>query len=211
MSSSWILTLANAYAVFALAVISPGPDFAVTVRTSISRGRQAGLACAAGVATANAGHIFLMGFGLGPLLVGEQLVYRVMLFAAGVFLTYLGVSSLWAARKASTPATNGDLMALRSENPFLEGFLINALNGKAIAFWISFFTLVLSADFPVWIRWGFPAVLVASLFAWFAFVATAMSHEWVRSRFLRYKRAVNLMMGLVLLTLAGQILIESGG
>ncbi|HCW0534344.1 LysE family transporter, partial [Pseudomonas aeruginosa] len=44
---SVLLTLA---AVFAVALVSPGPDVALVVRTSLHQGRRAGLASALGLA-----------------------------------------------------------------------------------------------------------------------------------------------------------------
>ena len=204
----WVLSLIHAYVVFALAVISPGPDFAVTLRTSIARGRKAGLFCAAGVASANAIHIFLVRFGLGPLITQNPIVYKVMLFAAALFLAYLGLKSILASRKkADSSSSEITQENNKGKNSFIEGFLVNIFNGKAIVFWISYFTILSVSELPKWIEIGFPILLVISLFIWFAFVAIVMSIKTVRQNYLKFENAFNLVMGLLLIALAVKIFV----
>jgi threonine/homoserine/homoserine lactone efflux protein len=211
MASS-LLALLHAYLVFALALISPGPDFAVTLRTSVAKGRRAGWACAAGVASANAIHILLVRLGVGKLVAGSPLAYRALVGAAAAFLAYLGVQALLAPwqQPAQDPGAPIAPQARRN-NAFLEGFLVNILNGKAILFWLSFFALVLQPGESWLLQLVFPIFLVVSIFSWFAFVATVMSQPRIRAAFYRHEQRFHLVMGVLLLCLALRVAASFSG
>ena len=57
-------SLAIVLAIHAVALISPGPDFAVVTRLSLVSGRRAGLWSAAGVASSIGIYVLVCAFGL---------------------------------------------------------------------------------------------------------------------------------------------------
>jgi threonine/homoserine/homoserine lactone efflux protein len=201
--------LINSYLVFLLAVISPGPDLAVTVKTSVVAGRMNGIKCAAGVAMANGLHILIVRFGLGPLLLANRKVTFWLQFVCALFLIYLGVQALLSARRRSDSQFKIDPTKTSSQRPFLEGFFINIFNGKAIAFWISYFTMVMKKPLDGWIAIAFPAILILTLFSWFAVVATTFTTEKIRNQFLRREPIFNGLMGLLLIGLSIQIIYQN--
>jgi threonine/homoserine/homoserine lactone efflux protein len=182
-----IASLVHAYGIFLLALVSPGPDFAVTVKNSLARGRSAGLLCALGVTFANSFHIIIVNLGVGALITSSPYVYRALVWAAAAYLGYLGIRILLAKRTAPPSATNqetlhrGEKSAMRS--PFIEGFLVNALSAKAILFWVSFFALVFRNELPVPVRVGFVGAMVLTLLGWFSFVASVLSRPRAREYF----------------------------
>lgn len=198
--------LVHAYGVFLLALVSPGPDFAVTVKNSLTRGRRAGLLCAAGVTLANSLHILVANLGVGAVIASFPHVYTALVWAAAVYLGYLGLRLLLSKRTAppsgplQEPPYRGKESALRS--PLLEGFLVNVLNAKAILFWVSFFALVLREALPALVRAGFIAAMILTLLGWFSFVAQALSRPRARRFFFEHELGFNRIMGLVLIALA---------
>lgn len=201
-----LAALANAYGVFLLALVSPGPDFAVIVKHSLTRGRRAGLLCAAGVTLANSLHILVANLGVGALIASSPYVYAGLVWAAAAYLGYLGLRLLFTRRTArgtgphDEPLPRAEETALRS--PLLEGFLVNALNAKAILFWVSLFAVVLRGELPAAVRAGFVATMILTLLGWFSLVAQVLSRPRARAFFFKHEVGFNRLMGLLLIVLA---------
>ncbi|KUL47446.1 lysine transporter LysE [Streptomyces sp. NRRL F-4489] len=85
--------------VAALLTISPGPDFAVVLRTALGSGRRAALCSALGIATG----CFVWGLagaaGLTAMLAASRAAYDALRVAGALYLVWLGVQALRAARR----------------------------------------------------------------------------------------------------------------
>jgi threonine/homoserine/homoserine lactone efflux protein len=204
--------LLYAYGVFLLAVVSPGPDFAVTVKNSVQRGRRAGMLCALGISITNLIHITYINLGLGAVLAEAKGLFQVMELCAALYLGYLGIQSLRAKPSSGAefdPAISTDLKkgSVR-KSPLLEGMAVTALNPKAILFWLSYFTLVFRDPLPLGIRIGYLLFLVMSIFAWFSVVSLLLTQTHIRRQYLRYEMAMNRIMGALLLFLGFRVLLS---
>ncbi|MFI7100983.1 LysE family translocator [Streptomyces sp. NPDC050161] len=82
-----------------LLTISPGPDFAVVLRTALGSGRRAALCSALGIAAG----CFVWGLagavGLTAMLSASQLAYDVLRAAGALYLMWLGFRALRGARR----------------------------------------------------------------------------------------------------------------
>ncbi len=88
---SVLLTLA---AVFAVALVSPGPDVALVVRTSLHQGRRAGLASALGLACGILLHTTLVLTGVSLLLSRTPVLFAILQALGALYLAWLGVGAL---------------------------------------------------------------------------------------------------------------------
>ncbi|MFF4954179.1 LysE family translocator [Streptomyces chattanoogensis] len=132
-------------AVAALLTISPGPDFAVVLRTAIGSGRRAALCSALGIAAG----CFVWGLagavGLTAMLAASEAAYDVLRVAGALYLMWLGVQALRSARRiragrgtarpgetAAGPETtdDDDEVRLTPLRAFRTGLLTNVLNPK---------------------------------------------------------------------------------
>lgn len=103
---SVLLTLA---AVFAVALVSPGPDVALVVRTSLHQGRRAGLASALGLACGILLHTTLVLTGVSLLLSRTPVLFAILQAPA------LGRHWLASTRsRLVLPAPEGPIRATRS-------------------------------------------------------------------------------------------------
>ncbi|WP_254058332.1 LysE family translocator, partial [Pseudomonas aeruginosa] len=103
---SVLLTLA---AVFAIALVSPGPDVALVVRTSLHQGRRAGLASALGLACGILLHTTLVLTGVSLLLSRTPVLFAILQALGALYLAWLGVGALQAGaqRAAAEPGQLG--------------------------------------------------------------------------------------------------------
>jgi threonine/homoserine/homoserine lactone efflux protein len=122
-----------AFVVVALVVIvSPGPDFALTVHNTVARGRRTGTATAAGVVSAQLLWGLATAAGLAALLVASRPLFVALRLAGAAYLVWLGVQALRAARRNHAHAASP-----RRGSGFRQGFLSNAGNPKMAVFFTS--------------------------------------------------------------------------
>ena len=85
----WVefLTIAS---VHLLAVASPGPDFAIVLKHSISFGRRAAIITSIGVGAAILIHVAYSLLGIGILIKTTPVLFQVFSYVAAAYLLYLG-------------------------------------------------------------------------------------------------------------------------
>lgn len=189
-----------------LAVISPGPDFAMTVRQSVSYGRATGLVTALGIGAGISVHIAYTLLGVGFVLQRSPTLFLIAQLAGCAYLVWLAIQML-RARPASDFSTGQSERQTPSRGKaFATGFLTNATNPKATLFFLSLFTLVVSSSTPVLIQLGYGLWMCLATAAWFMLVASLFSGERVRRRFLRLGHWFERGMGVLVLALAARLL-----
>ena len=186
--------------IHAVALISPGPDFAVVTRLSIVSGRATGLWAAAGVAAAIGVYVLVCAFGLSLVLAALPGLSLALSVVGAAYLAWLGVQCL---------RSSGTLPEARAEGhggrAFVTGFFTNLLNPKAMLYFGSILSQVLTPDLDFSDKAFLLALLVGESFLWFALVAALFSSPRVlgalRARLLWFDRAI----GVVLLGLAFKV------
>lgn len=202
-----IFQLIPVYGLFILAVLSPGPDFAITVQTSIQKGSRAGYMTALGVAVANGLHILYVSIGVGALVANSTWGYLVLKYFAVIYLIYLSVSCFRAQATVQKNEANSVEDSGHS-SAFLKGFLVNAFNPKAIFFWMSYFVYVSSLKIKTHVLIPFVISLIALIFVWFSFVAFVMTRNKIRTLFLSKENLFNKIMGGILFLLALKLVLS---
>jgi len=186
-----------------LAVASPGPDFAIVLRQSLTHGRRTAIWTSVGVGTGILLHVGYSLLGLGLLIRGSALWFAVVKYAGAAYIAWIGVQSLRAK-----PRDNLDLGATgastlpSSHGAFATGFLTNALNPKVSLFFISLFVMVVSPQTPKLVQAGYGLWMALATMAWFSIVAVVFTREDVRRRFLRYGHWIDRALGVVFLAFA---------
>jgi threonine/homoserine/homoserine lactone efflux protein len=205
MESLWAEFLAIAL-LHLLAVASPGPDFAVVVRQSVNRGRSAALWTSAGIGSGILLHVSWGLVGVGLLAGYATGTFEALKWVGAAYLAWLGVGALRSRGAAPTSADGPAPLGQQSpRSAYALGFLTNALNVKAALFFVSLFTVVISASTPALAKVGYGLWMAAATFAWFAMVSVALSGVRARRAFLRFGVWFDRAMGLALLALAARL------
>ncbi|MFK3647592.1 LysE family transporter [Lysobacter enzymogenes] len=181
-----------------LAVISPGPDFAMVSRNGLLRSRRAGVLTALGIALGVWVHVGYTLLGVGLVIRESIELYAALKLLGALYLLWLGVKMLRPrdggdAAAATPPAAAGDFAALRT------GFLTNALNPKCTVFVVSLFLQVVGPDTPLSVKLGYGAFVSGAHLLWFALVALLFSQGAVRARLLRWRRGIDRAFGALLI------------
>lgn len=184
-----------------LAVMSPGPDFAMVTRQTVAHGRAAGLWTAWGIACGILFHVGYGLFGLGWLIERVPALLEVLRYAGAGFLLYMGLGALRA--QPASVASGGELPPLPpARRSFGVGVLTNVLNPKATLFFVALFASVITSATPLGLRLGLGAWIVLTTGAWFSLVAVTLGHPRLRQHLLAQAHWIDRGMGLVLVTLA---------
>ena len=201
-----------------LGIVSPGPDFVVVVRHSVSYGRRHGLTAALGVTTGTVVPLAYATFGAALLATQSDLVYLILQYAGSAYLAWLGFRALrarpappdlhsirWA--RPAPPDTDLEANPLGTEVPtrlrtFWTGVLITSLNAKAGLFYLSLFAMAVSANTPVAPRLLYCANILMSTMIWTSVVATLFGHGTVRRTFRAIGHWFDRLMGGVFILLA---------
>ncbi|SDT91234.1 resistance to homoserine/threonine (RhtB) family protein [Pseudomonas pohangensis] len=185
-----------------LAVASPGPDFAIVIRESVSHGRTAGTWTALGVGVGILLHVTYSLLGIGLVVAQSAVLFNLLKWAAAAYLLYLGIKAL-RSRPLVVQAVDPLAQKVRTAHgAFASGFITNGLNPKATLFFLSLFTLVINPQTPLLIQAGYGLYLACATAAWFSLVALLFSQARVRSGFARMGHWFDRLMGVVLVGLA---------
>lgn len=201
MNSYWSEFLAIVVA-HALAVASPGPDFALVLRQSLAHGRRTAVWSSIGIGCGLSVHITYCILGLGYFLKNSAVALATVKYLGAAYLLYVGVQALRARPRtgdldlAPGPAAPTDRAA------WLNGFLVNVLNPKAALFFISLFPLAVSVATPKLIQVGYGVWMTLSTMAWFTFVSVVFTRDEVRRRFLRHGHWIDRALGVVFIGFA---------
>ena len=209
MDDHWLEFSKVAVAHF-LAVASPGPDFAIVLKQSLSHGRRTAIWTSIGVGTAILLHVTYSLLGIGLLIRGSELWFNVVKYAGAAYIAWLGVQSLRAKPRTEAGAgSNADLVASAKlpdeRGAFAIGFLTNALNPKATLFFISLFVMIVNPQTPKFIQAGYGLWMAVATAGWFCLVSVLFTQADVRRKFLRHGHWIDRALGVVFLAFAASL------
>ena len=195
-----------------LAVASPGPDFALVLKQSLSRGRRVALCASLGIGTAILLHVSYSLLGLGLLLRGSETWFNVVKYAGAAYIAWLGIQALRARpRVPDDPNVGGKADQRDGVRAFISGFLTNVLNPKATLFFISLFALVVSPATPKSMQAAYGLWMAVATAAWFSIVSLLFTRPEVRATFWRFGHWIDRALGVVFLAFAASLVFAKIG
>jgi len=192
-----------------LAVASPGPDFAVVVRESVTSGQRNGSWTAFGVGSGILLHVAYSLLGIGLIVSQSIVLFNLFKWLAAGYLLYLGVQALRAKPAKVADLNPETLVEERSRRrAFLTGFVTNGLNPKATLFFLSLFTVVIDPHTPLLVQALYGVYLAFATALWFCLVAWLFSRPRVRAGFARMGHWFDRVTGLVLIGLGVRLAVS---
>ena len=166
-----------------LAVMSPGPDFAMITRSSLIYSRRTGVWSAVGLACGILVHVTYSLFGIGLVISRSILLFSFLKFLGAGYLIFIGWKSLRAKpKRRNDTSVRERLQDLSPVQALRMGFLTNVLNPKATIFFVSVFSQVINPATPLSVKAIYGGTMSVTTFLWFAFVAVMFSHRIVKER-----------------------------
>lgn len=189
-----------------LALVSPGPDFFLIAQASLRLPVRYCLAICGGIAAANACYLLVAIFGLEAMreLAGVMTVIR---YLGAAYLVYLGLMLLRSPLRcpAIDERPRHVLQVRRVGRQFLVGFGAAILNPKNAVFYLSLFTVMVSAETGVAVRCLYALWMTTLVLLWDCGLVLVIGRERFKARLGRSVYLVEKAAGLML-TLFGLLL-----
>lgn len=227
MDLSLLLTLAVIHAV---ALISPGPDFAIMVKIATQQSRSTAIAAAVGISVAILAHTILSLTGVSLLIKSSHTLYLLVQIVGATYLAWMGFGALRAGlailakRKASVSTRSpaginieaietaeaggaasvagglGGTMSRRQG--FLTGLYTNLLNPKALVFFLTLFSALITPSVTTSTKIAAAILLLLLSLAWFGFVAVMLSKAQVQLKLQRLTPIIDAAIGVIFMSVA---------
>ena len=169
-----------------LALISPGPDFLLIVRSALRHKRNHAVGVAAGIAVANAVYIVLCMLGVGSLIARSLWLMVGLKVAGACFLMYVAIHA-FRAKRSDYDFIGGMSAENRTQSSFFKEFGLGLLSGlsnpKNIIFYISLFAVILTPTVGTGLKIGLGVWMVALIFVWDSMIVFLLGQNRIRSFF----------------------------
>lgn len=185
-----------------LGAMSPGPDFAMITRNSLTYSRRTGILTAVGLGLGILMHTTYALLGIGFLIAQSVLLYSMIKYVGAAYLLFIGFKALTAKaptkKSEAQEKVRADLTAVQA---IRIGLLCNILNPKATLFFVALFSQVISPETPLPVQIFYGVYMALATFVWFAFVASVLTLENIKRQFERIQIVFERTMGAVLIAL----------
>lgn len=188
-----------------LAVISPGPDFIMCVRNSLTYSRRTGLWTAVGFGGGIAVHITYCLAGLAFVISQSILFFNSIKLLGAGYLIFIGLKSFFSKSSKLKIGAQEKRKDISPLSAIKIGFLTNVLNPKATLFYLSLFTLVIDPHTPAYIMGVMSFIMIAEIILWFSFVAILMTQKHIRLVFEKGQGIFNKTLGGLLVALGVKV------
>ena len=168
--------------------ISPGPDIMYVLSTSITKGKQFGIAAAIGLSSGLLFHTTLLAFGVSTLIVASPWLYTAIKVFGTLYLLRI-IYLLYSSPITPITMEDSNNSSLQNSTVFQQvqqGLIMNVLNPKIMLFFLSLFSTFLH---PEWGNLNLQIYTLGSVFmlqALLVFSIVAYLSGFLRNYLLKY-------------------------
>jgi threonine/homoserine/homoserine lactone efflux protein len=200
--------LVSVAALWALAVVSPGPNFLVTARLAMARSRRAGLQAVGGIAIGALGWAAAGCFGVQALFAAAPWMYLAIKAAGALYLVLVGGQMLWRsfgrAGDLNAPLAGG---APRM-SPFQLGLLTTLANPRSAVSVASIFATTMPSHPSLALSLEVMALMTTISVSWYALVAFVFAAPYLAERYRRFRRWIDRLAGACLMAFGAKLALE---
>ena len=189
-----------------LAVMSPGPDFIMALRNSLTYSRKTGIYTALGFGIGIGVHVVYCVLGLALIISTSEIAFNIIKYMGVAYLVYIGIVSLVSKTSDIDVGKEDNLSDISPLKAIRIGFLTNVLNPKATLFFLSLFTFVIGPDVPSSVSWLLGIMMMVNTSIWFSLVAIFFTQSRIRTIFNNYQKTFNIIFGILLIGIAIKII-----
>ena len=180
------------------AVMSPGPDFVLIIRQSLSYGRKISIITSIGIGTGILFHILYCVIGLGMIISKYSYVFNLIKISGALYLMYIGYKSI---SSKTLLKTEGNILSNNTSNidSFFTGLITNVLNPKATLFFLSLYVFIINEQPSIYIQafYGLWMSIVTAL--WFCFLSIILTNNSIAKRINKFANFTQKAMGVMLI------------
>ena len=190
-----------------LAVMSPGPDFFLSLKNSLQYSRKTGIYTALGFALGILVHITYSMAGVALIISKSTALYATIRYAGAAYLIYLGFHAIMDKQK-EVDLSLQKTADIGSVKAISQGFITNILNPKATLFFMSLYTYIFSAGINGISLYVISAIFVLHTFLWFCIVAYFFTQKKIQKMYYKRRKVLSYILGGFLIFIGIKILIS---
>jgi RhtB (resistance to homoserine/threonine) family protein len=187
------------------AAISPGPDFVMAVKNSLTYSRRTGIMTGIGIGLGIGVHILYCAAGIGYIISKSIFVFHIIKYLGALYLIYMGVMAILSRGSKIEIEKDSNHQDIKMLNAMKAGFLTNILNPKATLFFLGLFTFVVKPHTPVSVIIILALIMILTAITWFTIVAVFFTQKRVQQAFSRMEKYFNRFFGGLLVLLGIKI------
>ncbi len=189
------------------AVMSPGPDFTIILKQSVSQGRKASIVTSLGIGVGILFHVFFCIIGLGLVISQSSMLFNIIKILGALYLGFIGIKSILGDKNINE-SHEGDIENQKLLNSFTLGLLTNILNPKATLFFLSLYAMIITSETSISIQvaYGIWMSLITGL--WFCLLSIFLTNSFIENRINRFSYIIQIGTGVVLIFFAIKLLLS---
>ncbi len=185
-----------------IALISPGPDFAIIVKNSLVYSKRSAVYTALGIALSNLFHASYSLVGFGVFVAKYTWALEFIKYIGASYLVYIGVQCV-KSKKKSTSNNEENFNRITNDlslrEAILSGFLNSLFNPKAMLFYISVFSLVIPKNVGIISQASLLFIVFSESFLWFGCIAFIFSSKKIKHGFHLFGHWVDRVIGVAMI------------
>ncbi|MGX9463504.1 LysE family translocator [Shewanella sp. A14] len=205
--------LAGLAVIHMVALMSPGPDFAIIVKMATQQTRLTALYCALGIAVAILVHTLLSLMGISVMIQQSHIAFMAVQLIGSSYLAWMGYGALKSAttnlinkrctsNMTSTQQTSPQAGAISSIKGFKVGLYTNLLNPKALIFFITLFSVLITPQVNYSTKIAAAVLLFVLSLIWFGLLALILSKPQIQQKLLAANTIIDLLVGIIFIAVA---------
>ncbi|XKM13623.1 LysE family translocator [Orbaceae bacterium ac157xtp] len=189
-----------------LGMISPGPDFFLVVKNSLSYPRKYAFMTCFGVVMAIFTHMIYCVAGIAVIITATPWLYTFLRYAGALYLIWLGIKAIIAKPGGGVYISHSDkLLNITYKKVFMQGYLCNLLNPKATLFFLSIFTQVVAIDSTLQDKLYTASIICAEAIIWWPVVVIIFQSPMAQRFYSKMQFFVDKLLGLILIALGVKV------
>lgn len=189
-----------------LGMVSPGPDFFLVVKNSLSYPRKFAMMTCLGIVMAVLTHMSYCVAGIAILIKTIPWLYSILRYIGAAYLIWIGGKAIFAkVGGASYIAEDSKKRTISYKQTFMQGYLCNLLNPKATLFFFAVFTQVLSINSTILDKLSVAAIIWLEAVIWWPLVVIIFQSKIVQRRYFKIQFIVDKLLGLILIALGCKV------
>ncbi|MCX8662190.1 LysE family transporter [Gilliamella sp. B2911] len=199
-------TLILVITISCLGMISPGPDFFLVLKNSLSYNRKIALMTCLGVISAIAIHMSYCVAGIAVLITATPWIYNALRYAGAAYLLWIGVKALLAKSSGTAYVSKQALeLNVTAKAAFMQGLLCNLLNPKATLFFLAIFTQLLNASSTMVDKLVVAFIIWLEAAIWWPMVVFVFQTQIVQRRYFKLQVIIDKLLGVILIVLGVKV------
>ncbi len=195
---SFILSAISIASIYTLAVVAPGPDFAITVRSALLYHKPTAFFTPIGIAVGILVHCCYCAMGLAWVISQSHTLFNIVQLIGAIYLIYIGIKT-WLSNQAATDIQQQE-NTIRKKEAFTQGLFCNLFNPKAGLFILGIFAFAIKPNTPFCLEVIYIVEMVSITLIWFATVTICITHPKIQQKIISMQpRVAKILGGLLVL------------